>query len=108
MLGQYVTDHPLLAVKDDLARAISMEMVELSGPEVGDGDILTLGGIVGSVGHKFTKRGEHYAVMRLEDLTGGVGVVVLPSLCEQIAGLIRSGRRLLVTGRVDPRGADGP
>ncbi len=106
MLGQYVTDHPLLAVKDQLARAISMEMVELSGPEVGDGDILTLGGIVGSVGRKFTKRGEQYAVIRLEDLTGGVGVVVFPSLFEQTAGLIAPDRILLVKGRVDLRGRE--
>ena len=106
MLGQYVTDHPLLAVKDQLARAISMEMVELSGPEVGDGDILTLGGIVGSVGRKFTKRGEQYAIIRLEDLTGGVGVVVFPSLFEQTAGLIAPDRILLVKGRADLRGRE--
>jgi DNA polymerase III subunit alpha len=106
MLGQYVTDHPLLAVKDQLARAISMEMVELSGPEVGDGDILTLGGIVGSVGRKFTKRGEQYAIIRLEDLTGGVGVVAFPSLFEQTAGLIAPDRILLVKGRVDLRGRE--
>jgi DNA polymerase-3 subunit alpha len=106
MLGQYVTDHPLLAVKDSLARVTSMEIVELSGPEVGDGDILTLGGIVGSVARKFTKRGEQYAVVRLEDLTGGVGVVVFPSLYEQAAGLISPDRIVLVKGRVDLRGRE--
>jgi DNA polymerase-3 subunit alpha len=106
MLGQYVTDHPLLAVKDHLARVTSMEIVELSGPEVGDGDVLTLGGIVGSVGRKFTKRGEQYAVVRLEDLTGGVGVVVFPSLFEQTAGLIVPDRIVLVKGRVDLRGRE--
>jgi DNA polymerase-3 subunit alpha len=106
MLGQYVTDHPLLAVKDTLARVTSMEIVELSGPEIGDGDILTLGGIIGSVGRKFTKRGEQYAVVRLEDLTGGVGVVVFPSLYEQTAGLIAPDRIVLVKGRVDLRGRE--
>jgi DNA polymerase-3 subunit alpha len=106
MLGQYVTDHPLLAVKDHLARVTSMEIVELAGPEVGDGDVLTLGGIVGSVGRKFTKRGEQYAVVRLEDLTGGVGVVVFPSLFEQTAGLIVPDRIVLVRGRVDLRGRE--
>jgi DNA polymerase-3 subunit alpha len=106
MLGQYVTDHPLLAVKDHLARVTSMEIVELSGPEVGDGDVLTLGGIIGSVGRKFTKRGEQYAVVRLEDLTGGVGVVVFPSLYEQAAGLIAPDRIVLVKGRVDLRGRE--
>jgi DNA polymerase-3 subunit alpha len=101
-----VTDHPLLAVKDHLARVTSMEIVELSGPEVGDGDVLTLGGIIGSVGRKFTKRGEQYAVVRLEDLTGGVGVVVFPSLFEQTAGLIAPDRVVLVKGRVDLRGRE--
>src|SRR5205809_6170806 len=106
MLGQFVTDHPHLGVKDALARVTSMEIVELSGPEVGDGDVLTLGGIVGSVGRKFTKRGEQYAVVRLEDLTGGVGVVVFPSLYEQAAGLIAPDRIVLVKGRVDLRGRE--
>jgi DNA polymerase-3 subunit alpha len=106
MLGQYVTDHPLLPVKDRLASLTSMEIVDLSGPELGDGDVVTLGGIVGAIARKFTKRGEPYAVVRLEDLTGGVGVVVFPSLFEQTSSSVVQDRIVLVKGRVDMRGRE--
>ena len=107
MLGQYVTDHPLLAVKDHLARVTSMEIVELSGPEVGDGDIADarrdrrVASAASSPSAASSTRS-----FRLEDLTGGVGVVVFPSLFEQTAGLIAPDRIVLVKGRVDLRGRE--
>jgi len=106
MLGQYVSDHPLLPVKDRLAQLTTMEIADLTGPDPQDGDVVTIGGIVGHIGRKFTKRGEPYAVVRLEDLTGGVGVVVFPSLFEQTAGLLSLDRIVLVRGRVDLRGRE--
>jgi DNA polymerase-3 subunit alpha len=106
MLGQYVSDHPLLPVKDRLAKLTTMEIADLQGPDPQDGDIVTLGGIVGHIGRKFTKRGEPYAVVRLEDLTGGVGVVVFPGLFEQSAGLIVLDKIVLIRGRVDLRGRE--
>jgi len=106
MLGQYVSDHPLLPVKDRLAKLTTMEIADLQGPDPQDGDIVTLGGIVGHIGRKFTKRGEPYAVVRLEDLTGGVGVVVFPGMFEQTAAMIVLDKIVLVRGRVDLRGRE--
>jgi DNA polymerase III subunit alpha len=104
MLGQYVTDHPLLEIKDLLAAQTDMEISEV--PSLGDGDVVTVAGIVGGLGRKYTKRGEPYAVFRLEDLTGGIGVVAFPSIFEKAATLVLQDRIVMVKGRADLRGRE--
>jgi DNA polymerase-3 subunit alpha len=104
MLGQFVTDHPLLAIKDRLARQSDLEISEV--PGLGDGDVVTVAGIVGAVNRRFTKRGEPYALLRLEDLTGGVAVVAFPGVFDKASALIGPDRVLLVKGRADLRGRE--
>src|SRR5262245_241456 len=82
MLGQFVTDHPLLEVKDRLAALADMEIAETEGLD--DGDMVIVAGIVASVSRRYTKRGEPYAQFRLEDLAGGVTVVVFPGQYESL------------------------
>jgi DNA polymerase-3 subunit alpha len=104
MLGQYVTDHPLLPIKDRLAAQTDLEIVDA--PSLGDGDVVTVAGIVGAVGRRFTKRGEPYAVFRVEDLTGGVGVVAFPSVFDRVAQLMVPDAIVVVKGRADLRGRE--
>ena len=104
MLGQYVTDHPLLGVKDRLAAQADLEISELV--NAGDGDVVTVAGIVATVGRKYTKRGEPYALLRLEDLTGGVGIVTFPGVFDKVAAMLVPDRILLVKGRADLRGRE--
>src|SRR6266536_1338224 len=104
MLGQYVTDHPLLAIRESLAAQTDMEVYELS--SLGDGDVVTVAGIVVAVGRKYTKRGEPYAVFRLEDLTGGVGIVAFPSVFEKSETVVALDAIVLVKGRADLRGRE--
>jgi DNA polymerase III subunit alpha len=104
MLGQYVTDHPLLAVRDRLEAQTDLAMVDL--PSLGDGDVITVGGIITAVNRRYTKKGEPYALFRLEDLAGGVQVVAFPSVYERTAELVAPDRIVLVRGRVDLRGRE--
>jgi DNA polymerase III subunit alpha len=104
MLGQYVTDHPLLAVRDTLEARTDLEISEL--PSLGDGDVVKVGGIVTSMVRRFTRKGEPYVVFRLEDLAGGVQVVAFPSVFEQAAELVAGDRIVLVRGRIDLRGRE--
>jgi len=104
MLGQYVTDHPLLSIRQRLAAQTDMEVSEL--PSLGDGDVVTVAGIVVAVGRKYTKRGEPYAVFRLEDLTGGVGIVAFPSVFEKSETVVALDAIVLVKGRADLRGRE--
>ena len=104
MLGQFVTDHPLLSVKDRLAAQTDMEVAEVV--NLGDGDLVTVGGIVASVARRYTRKGEPYALFRLEDLAGGVAVVAFPSVFEQVPNLVETDAIVLVKGRVDLRGRE--
>jgi DNA polymerase III subunit alpha len=104
MLGQYVTDHPLLGVADALAAQSSHDIRALV--DLGDGDLVTVAGIIGSFARKYTKRGEPYAQFRLEGLAGGVEVVAFPSVYEAVPELMEPDRIVLVTGRVDLRGRE--
>ena len=79
-----------------------LEIAELGG--LGDGDLVTVGGIVASVARKFTKRGEPFAQFRLEDLAAGVNVVAFPNVYEKVPDLIETDAIILVKGRVDRRG----
>jgi DNA polymerase-3 subunit alpha len=102
MLGQFVTDHPLLQVKDRLAALSDMEIGEIE--TLGDGDLVAVAGIVAGIARRYTKKGEPYAQFRLEDLAGGVTVVVFPGQYESLQRLLEDDAILLVKGRVDRRG----
>jgi DNA polymerase-3 subunit alpha len=104
MLGQYVTDHPLLAVREQLDAQTDIEISELA--SLGDGDVTTVGGIVTALARRYTKKGEAYLIFRLEDLAGGIQVIVFPSLYERNQELIAVDVVLVVRGRVDLRGRE--
>jgi DNA polymerase III subunit alpha len=104
MLGQFVTDHPLLAVRERLEARTDREISEL--PSLGDGDLVRIGGIVTALARRFSRKGEPYVIFRLEDLAGGVQVVGFPSVYERTQDLIAPDRIVLVKGRIDLRGRE--
>jgi DNA polymerase-3 subunit alpha len=104
MLGQFVTDHPLLEVADALRAQSTHEIGDLE--SLDDGELVTLGGIIGGVSRKYTKRGEPYAQFRLEGLAAGVDVVAFPSVYEADPDLISTDRIVLASGRIDRRGRE--
>jgi DNA polymerase-3 subunit alpha len=104
MLGQFVTDHPLLEVADRLEAQTDRQIVDL--PSLGDGDVVRIGGIVTTAARRFSRKGEPYVVFRLEDLAGGVQIVGFPSVYEQASDLIAPDRIVLVRGRIDLRGRE--
>jgi DNA polymerase-3 subunit alpha len=104
MLGQFVTDHPLLSVVEALAEQSTHEIGDLEAAD--DGELVTIGGIIGSVSRKYTKRGEPYAQFRLEGLSAGVEVVAFPSVYESDPEAISADRIVIVVGRIDRRGRE--
>jgi DNA polymerase-3 subunit alpha len=105
MLGQFVTDHPLLGVEAVLRAQTTHDIRALE--DLGDGDLVTVGGIIGSLARKYTRRGaEPYAQFRLEGLAGGVEVMAFPTVYEAVPELFETDRVVLVTGRIDLRGRE--
>jgi DNA polymerase-3 subunit alpha len=101
ILGQFVTDHPLLAIRERLAAQATKDIPGLE--DSLDGDVVTVGGIIGNVQRKFTRNTEPYVVFRLEDLEGGIQVVAFPSTYEKAMELCQQDQIVLVKGRVDLR-----
>jgi DNA polymerase-3 subunit alpha len=98
-LGLYVSEHPLSGVRAELRAKTDATLAELERRR--DGEIVTVGGIVGEVRHLTTKKGEPMVYMRLDDITAGVEIVVFNSTYAAASDLCVPDRVLVVRGRVD-------
>jgi DNA polymerase-3 subunit alpha len=99
MLGQYVTDHPLFGLEHVLAAQTNASILGLA--ERPDGAVVTVAGIVGKIGKKFTRKGELMLLLLVEDLEAAVEVVVFPAVAEKAADLVQPDKVVCVKGRVD-------
>ena len=66
-----------------------------------DGEIVSVGGIVGAIKQLTTKKGEPMVFMRLDDLAGSIEVVVFNSVYGAARDLLELDTVLVVKGRVD-------
>jgi DNA polymerase III subunit alpha len=98
-LGLYVSEHPLAAIREQLRRKVDGGLSELERRR--DGEVVTVGGIVGALKQLTTKKGEPMVFMRLDDLTGSTEIVVFNSVYAASRELLVPDRILVVKGRVD-------
>jgi DNA polymerase-3 subunit alpha len=99
VLGLYVTEHPLSAIREQLRRKSDATVGELERRR--DGEVVTIGGIVAGVRHMTTKRGDAMVFLRIEDVTGGIETVVFNSTYDKARELCTTDRVLIVKGRID-------
>jgi DNA polymerase-3 subunit alpha len=80
MLGLYVSDHPLLGLEHVLSQGTDCTIGQLLLDEDRpDGSFVTISGLVTSVQRKITKKGDSWAIVQVEDLDGGIEVLMFPS-----------------------------
>jgi DNA polymerase III subunit alpha len=104
MLGLYVSDHPLFGLEHVLAGASDCTIGQLLVDEDRtDGTVVAIGGLVTSVQRKLTRRGDPWAVVHVEDLEGGIDVMMFPSTYQLAATLLLDDTILLVKGRLRRR-----
>jgi DNA polymerase III subunit alpha len=101
-IGLYVSSHPLADCRRQLRRITTVTVGEVG--TLADGQSVTLGGIIGAVKHITTKRGEPMAFVRLDDLEGGIEVVVVPQVLAAAREIIAEDSLVLITGRIDQKG----
>ncbi|HTE71544.1 MAG TPA: DNA polymerase III subunit alpha [Actinomycetes bacterium] len=101
MLGQYVSDHPLLGLEHLLQATADTRLSSLA--ERSDGAVVTVAGILAKLTRKFTKRGEIYVVADLEDLDGGAECIFFPQVYQQHQGILVQDAVVVVKARVDGR-----
>jgi DNA polymerase III subunit alpha len=98
-LGLYVSEHPLQRVAEKLRRRTDCPLVEVEHRR--DGEIVSVGGIVGAIKQVTTKKGDPMVFVRLDDLAGSAEVVVFNSVYTAARELVEMDRILVVKGRVD-------
>jgi DNA polymerase III subunit alpha len=101
MLGQYVSDHPLLGLEQVLQRSADTQLSSLT--ERSDGAVVTVAGILAKLTKKFTRRGEVYITADLEDLDGTAECIFFPQVYTQHQGLLVQDAVVVVKARVDAR-----
>lgn len=102
MLGLYVSDHPLMGYEEALARKTDGTTLA-SLEEAEEGQSIAVGGVVTSLGRKWTKKGDLMAVFVLEDLTHAAETMVFPRSYADYGHLLEDDRIIIVRGRVDSR-----
>jgi len=107
MLGLYISGHPLEQYRhllENMTHLVSCAEME----EAGDNRNVSIGGIVASARKLYTKKGKPMAFVRLEDLTGGIEVIVFSDLYEKNAELFTEDNLLIVKGRTDIKEEEEP
>jgi DNA polymerase III subunit alpha len=96
-LGFYMSGHPLERFAADLKLFGARRISELTASEAD----IWMAGIVSGLRALKTRKGDRMAVFMLDDIAGGVEVVVFPEAFSKHAALIEADAMLLVRGKLD-------
>ncbi len=108
MLGLYVSDHPLMGLEHILSASADCTIGQLLVDEDrADGSTVTVSGLITSVQRKITKRGDAWAMVTVEDLEGGIDVLLFPSAYQLASTLLNEDAIVTVKGRLS-RSKDQP
>jgi hypothetical protein len=105
LLGLYLSEHPMGEVAEQVGRFVNAFSSDLRDESL-DGQRVVVGGIVTGVRMVVTKAKASMAIVTIEDLQGGIEIVVFPRLYEQTAPTWVEGRILLIAGRIDHKGEE--
>ena len=105
MLGLYVSDHPLAGLEIQLAKHASTSITELlEGDVAGDGEHVTVAGLITSVQHRVARNsGNQYGIITLEDFGGEIGIMFLGKVYQEFAPALSNDSVVVVRGRVSMR-----
>jgi DNA polymerase-3 subunit alpha len=98
-LGFYITGHPLesyVEVLQNLKATRSSDLASLN-----SGSRVTLGGIIADLQLRTTKKGDKFALLRLEDEAGGTKCVLWPEVYRKHAALLQNDLAVVTTGRLE-------
>ena len=99
LTGFYITAHPLTRHATAIRRFATGSTATLS--DCGEGKEVKLCGVISSIKHMTTKKGDRMAYVRLEDLQGTVEVILFPDLFKNCSELIEPEALIQLTGTVD-------
>ena len=98
-IGFYITGHPLARFEAKIRRFSSTTTKELS--DIEDGKDVSVCGIITEIRTTLTKKGDKMAYVRIEDLDGGVELIVFPELYRSSSALLTEDRPVMVSGTIN-------
>ncbi|MDX2031993.1 MAG: DNA polymerase III subunit alpha [Blastocatellia bacterium] len=98
-LGFYASGHPLEDYADSIRGLTRIDSGNIT--EAANGDQVALGGIVVDLAVKTTKKGDRFALFRVEDQFGSVKVVCWPEQFGKYKNLCVADEIVLVRGRLE-------
>lgn len=98
-LGFYASGHPLEDYAESIRGLTQFDSGSLG--EAAHGGQVAMGGIIVDLAMKTTKKGDRFAMLRLEDQYGAVKVVCWPEQFNRYKNLIQSDEVVLVRGRLE-------
>jgi len=104
LLGVYVSDHPITPYIDDLSRVVSHFSAELRDAE--HNQQVCVAGEISHIRPYRTRKGKEMGFVSLEDLQGGVELVVFPRTWAEVSPWLETESIVVVRGRVDRERGD--
>jgi DNA polymerase-3 subunit alpha len=101
MLGLYVSGHPLDHAEATLKANRRQEVAEVIGEDAEDRTPVVLAGLIAGVVRKVDRKGDTWAIVTLEDLTGSVEVLFFSRRYQSVAPLLVPDSIVRVTGNVN-------
>ena len=98
-IGFYITGHPLENYVEVLNELKCLNSMNLNGLE--HGAQVRMGGIVTALQLRTTKKGDRFALLRLEDQIGGIKCVIWPDIYNKCTHLLADDAAVLICGKWD-------
>ncbi|WP_203881252.1 DNA polymerase III subunit alpha [Planotetraspora kaengkrachanensis] len=103
MLGLYVSDHPLNGAERVLERNRDLTIAQVLDGQAGFGNV-RIAGIISGVDKKVTKKGDVWAILKIEDHDASIEVPCFPQTYQLYGTNLAPDLVVSVTGRIRSRG----
>jgi len=98
-LGFYITGHPLEKHFDLLQSLKAVKSSDL--PTMTTGSRVVAGGVMGELQIRTTKKGDKFALLRLEDEAGGTKCVLWPEVYRKHSTVLKNDAPAIIKGRLE-------
>jgi DNA polymerase-3 subunit alpha len=98
-LGFYITGHPLESYIEVLQNLKAIRSSDLS--SLNSGTRVSLGGVIAELQLRTTKKGDKFALLKVEDEAGGTKCVLWPEVYRKHMSLLTDDLPVIVTGRLE-------
>jgi DNA polymerase-3 subunit alpha len=98
-LGFYISGHPLERFLKVLQNVKALSSSELANANTGSR--VTCGGIITDLQTRATKKGDKFALLRLEDEAGGTKCVLWPEVYRKHSALLQNDLAVVIMGRLE-------